>query len=58
MSQSTAKEHAARVEKDRELRVEGEKGDQKLVTKDPQLQLLQSIDKSLKDILLILQANT
>ena len=59
MSQSTAKPHQLEAEDGRKVLVEGEEGKQALVTKDPQLvQLLQSIDASLKKILFILEANT
>lgn len=57
MSQSTAKPHALNTDDERPVRVEGEDGKQKLVTKDPQLQLLESIDASLKKIALLLEAN-
>lgn len=58
MSQSTAKPHHLESEDGRKALLEGENGKQGLVTKDPQLQLLQSIDDSLKKILFILEANT
>lgn len=57
MSQSTAKPHALNTDDERAVRVEGDEGRQALVTKDPQLQLLESIDASLKKIAMLLEAN-
>lgn len=55
MSQSTAIDHSLREEESRAVRAEGEDGKQNLAVKDRQLQLLESIDASLKTIAFLLE---